>query len=782
MKKKAIKIAASTAVAASAFVAAAPAQQADAATNVTQLVTDAQNAGTVLKWAISLEGSADFVTAPHAQFNTAKKAIKAAETAVAKLSASEKLSAQAKLVEPKLQVTRATAYIDALTSSEKIVGLTEDLNGAIKSGNLDNVEKEYHKASFEFKTKQAKLLDRVYGQSTRTEIRNKVKPNMEKALDAVKYDITVKMHADKAATLTKEGKIAEAAEQLAKAEEMLNLKEATFTFKDQVKALYDDAVKALPLTALSVTSASADGNTVVVKLSKAPGAVANFAASQFVFVGGNDKVTATTATLNPDGKSVTLTLTGLQKNKEYTLYYQGAATAAKYQVTAAADTSFVSAQTDDAYRLNGKARSYSVKMTNADGTPFTGQVTIGLGTGLTNTFISSAELVSVNATSATVSVGIDGVLDFVVSNNVGAGTAETAKPTVSYIDNTGKTITKTDLGSVSFYPEAPNTLAGTPTVFTANEDSFYDATQKILFHDDAATGQPGYAYVVKSGDLFSVNGVGSTEAKFATAFSYNDTFIVNYFKDGISSFNITNDVTFTGITVANTGVSYEGSTFTFKGKGQAGYTVQVYARGDRNHKLGEAKVNADGTYQVAVRNVTNGVNQFDVVQVAPNGVIPAWNALVGDNLAHATAYVGTFGLNSVTAYDTATGGATPDSFLNAGDILVLNTSFDGYAGYDKSLSTTGTANIVIEASGRTATLTVARANTNNTANITSGKPTDLTNAVLITNITYGANVSPGAPLFDLDNLNYRAIQSVTGITNKDSLVLKKSVNGQIVSF
>ena len=57
MKKKAIKIAASTAVAASAFVAAAPAQQADAATNVNQLATDAQNAGTVLKWAIS--GSAN---------------------------------------------------------------------------------------------------------------------------------------------------------------------------------------------------------------------------------------------------------------------------------------------------------------------------------------------------------------------------------------------------------------------------------------------------------------------------------------------------------------------------------------------------------------------------------------------------------------------------------------------------------------------------------------------------------------------------------------------------
>lgn len=80
MKKKAIKIAASTAVAASAFVAAAPAQQADAATNVNQLITDAQNAGTVLKWAISVEGTADYKTEPWAEYNNAKNALKKQRT------------------------------------------------------------------------------------------------------------------------------------------------------------------------------------------------------------------------------------------------------------------------------------------------------------------------------------------------------------------------------------------------------------------------------------------------------------------------------------------------------------------------------------------------------------------------------------------------------------------------------------------------------------------------------------------------------------------------------
>ena len=69
MKKKAIKIAASTAVAASAFVAAAPANKADAAVNVDQLVKDAENAAGALKWAISVEGTADGKTAPVAIYN-----------------------------------------------------------------------------------------------------------------------------------------------------------------------------------------------------------------------------------------------------------------------------------------------------------------------------------------------------------------------------------------------------------------------------------------------------------------------------------------------------------------------------------------------------------------------------------------------------------------------------------------------------------------------------------------------------------------------------------------
>lgn len=114
-KSKTFKIS----VAASAIIAATPLTQANAATNVNQLVINAQNASTILKWAISVEGFADFKTKPYEEYNTAIKYIEAAEKAAASLSSSKRLSVQASLVDAKVQVKRAQAYIDAITSSEK---------------------------------------------------------------------------------------------------------------------------------------------------------------------------------------------------------------------------------------------------------------------------------------------------------------------------------------------------------------------------------------------------------------------------------------------------------------------------------------------------------------------------------------------------------------------------------------------------------------------------------------------------------------------------------------
>lgn len=241
--KKAIKIAASTAVAASAFVAVAPTQQADAATNVNQLVTDAANAGTVLKWAISVEGSANFQTRPFDEYNAAKKAIAAAEAAAKKLSTSEKLSVTAKLVDSKIQVTRAMAYIDAITSSEKIKADTAALETAIASNDIEKVEAAYHKATGEYR-KQAALLDRVYGQTTRDGIRNAVKPAIEKLVASVKNEVTVNMLIKAAAADVKAGKIAEAQLKLAEAQAIIDKNALKWETKLQLSV--DDVTKSLP--------------------------------------------------------------------------------------------------------------------------------------------------------------------------------------------------------------------------------------------------------------------------------------------------------------------------------------------------------------------------------------------------------------------------------------------------------------------------------------------------------------------------------------------------------
>ncbi|WP_391207587.1 hypothetical protein [Psychrobacillus sp. L4] len=318
MKKKAIKIAASTAVAASAFVAAAPAHQADAATNVNQLVTDAQNAGTVLKWAISLEGSADFVTRPYDQYNAAKKAVAAAEAAAKGLSTSEKLSVDAKLVDAKLQVKRAEAYIDAITSSEKIKDLTSKLNAAIATGDIEKVEPAYHTASAEYR-KQAKLLDRVYGQSTRDEIRNAVKPAIEKAVASVKNEVTVNMLVKAAAADVKAGLIVEANAKLAEAQAILDAN--VLKWETALQKSVTDAVASVPALPgnIAVETAAFHG-----EVGQTYAVVATFKAKSGGAYNGPVKVSFTDAT-GADGKKVAdaykvVTVNGAAPNSDNTYY------------------------------------------------------------------------------------------------------------------------------------------------------------------------------------------------------------------------------------------------------------------------------------------------------------------------------------------------------------------------------------------------------------------------------------------------------------------------------
>lgn len=671
MKKTAIKIAASTAVAASAFVAVAPAQQADAATNVNQLATNAQNAGTVLKWAISVEGSADYKTLPTAEYNAAKAAVKAAETAAAKLSATEKLSIQAKLVEPKTQITRAMSYIDAINSSTKIIGLTNDLNAAIKTGDLGQVETAYHKASFEFKTKQAKLLDRVYGQSTRDGIRNAVKPAMEASLDSVKYDVTVKMHLDKASALIKESKFEEAAAELAKADYNLKLKDAKFTFKTQLEKSYEDTATSLPLMALS---AAGDGkNTVTVKFSKEykySELVSTLEAGQFKING----LTVQSAKLSDDKKTVTLTTSTQKAATEYTVTWQGKTV--KFTTAAVADTTGIAVnETDVAYKETTESRTYTAKLTNTDGTPYVGRVTVKLNnynpTTDKVTGLSSAVLTTVNGQPLTTTLhewtGVtdsNGNLVYTIAAERGA-----TKDTVS-VTNVQPNIEKLD-GDKKNKDTALTHFFHLQTVNIVEE---LDVTALYVSAANDYVYAEGSKYKWDANDAFFIRGQKVSQEAFETALSNGDTVTVDYKVNAtdVSTWNITKDVTLaanTGFTNPKADVRFDGYNYDLSGKGQAGNTVKVY-RG--NDLMGTTVINSDGTWTLRAVNLTqDAANVFKAFQFAPgkdgNPVLGTGNT--PEHSATATIFEGAFKATKIILNDQNVAGLSVNDTL---DFTFLN--------------------------------------------------------------------------------------------------------------
>ena len=197
-KKKAIKVLGASVIAASAFVSTSPALAAST-TQVDTLVKSAVDAATVLKWAISTEGSADGKTRPYAQFNAAKAARDKAVAAINKLPAAQKATYLAKIdKEVNIHISRTTAYIDAITAGEKIAVKQAALEAKIAAGLIDaETEAAYHALSAELR-KQTALLDRVYGQSTRDAIRTQYKEAAQDVRDSVQNEVTAKIKLDQA--------------------------------------------------------------------------------------------------------------------------------------------------------------------------------------------------------------------------------------------------------------------------------------------------------------------------------------------------------------------------------------------------------------------------------------------------------------------------------------------------------------------------------------------------------------------------------------------------------
>lgn len=188
---KAIKLAGAATIAASAYVAVSPIQ-ADAAVSAESLVKKAEASKLQLQRAVSVDYRADAKTEPWTEFNQAKKDYTAAKATVNKLSGKQKQILGARLDDVNLWIVRGGHYIDAITSGKKLAQGQANLNALLAKGKMEEATTAYHQLSYEIK-KQAAMLYRVYGQSTRQAILNTYKIPAEAAKQKALYPVSVHM-------------------------------------------------------------------------------------------------------------------------------------------------------------------------------------------------------------------------------------------------------------------------------------------------------------------------------------------------------------------------------------------------------------------------------------------------------------------------------------------------------------------------------------------------------------------------------------------------------------
>lgn len=317
MKKKAIKLAAASAVAASAFVASAPAQT-DAASNV---AAEVSKAVTQMKKAyhtysdVTAKGEFADIKVVYKEYNAAKAAYNNAKALVNKAGGSKKDAYLAQLDSTYADyiTKRVVTYIDAYNYAKKLEEKKVALEKAIADKDLVAAEKYYHEISYELKTRTV-ILDRVYGKSTRDLLRAEFKTAAQDVRDSLIYDVTVAMKLRAAEEAVNKGDLATAEKALAAANEYLP--KVTETFKAEltaentkVKAAYEAALTP-KVESVSAINAKQVKVTFNVELDK--DSAENLANYTFGLQGAlSTNVvdgTGASAVLQSDGKSVLLTL------------------------------------------------------------------------------------------------------------------------------------------------------------------------------------------------------------------------------------------------------------------------------------------------------------------------------------------------------------------------------------------------------------------------------------------------------------------------------------------
>ncbi|TFI49670.1 hypothetical protein E4O93_01580 [Diaphorobacter sp. DS2] len=330
-KKKAIKLAAASAVAASAFVAAAPAQT-DAASNV---AVEVSKAVTQMKKAyhtysdVTANGEFAPIADVYKEYNAAKKAYANAKALVNKAGGADKDKHLAELEDTYADfiAKRVITYIDAYNYATTLQDKQFALEDALKEGDWDAAEEQYHAISYELKTRTV-ILDRVYGKTNRELLRGSFKADAQAARDSIQNEVTVKIYFDKAEGLLAEGKLEEAkaamdhvADYVAKLDKDTDFGAALLKKVEAAKEKYEE------LSVPAVKSVSAiNAKQLVIKFNKEVKTDsvldANGNLLSGVVVLGTTNLTGEAGKFDSSKKELTVTLTGgnvLAKDTEYSV-------------------------------------------------------------------------------------------------------------------------------------------------------------------------------------------------------------------------------------------------------------------------------------------------------------------------------------------------------------------------------------------------------------------------------------------------------------------------------
>lgn len=468
-KKKAIKLAAASAVAASAFVAAAPAQT-DAASNV---AVEVSKAVTQMKKAyhtysdVTAQGKFAPIADVYKEYNAAKKAYANAKAVVTKAggSAKEAYLAQLDATYNEYIAKRVVTYIDAFNYATALEDKKEALEAALEEKEWEKAEELYHEISYELNTRTV-ILHRVYGQTARNLLVDAFKVEAQDTRDSITNEVSVKMYYDKAKDLVAEGKLEDAkkamdhvADYVAKLDKDTDFGAYLLTQVSEVKAAYE--AKLAPavesVSAINATQVEVKFNVPVDAASvlDTTGAIKSTATFTLKELDGQSPVTVTKAAVSADGKTITLTTSGAV-SKRYDVVVDGLkATNGKnvakfHQVTNfVADTTaptIVGTERINAGQVKVKfsepMKAFStVTFKYADGSTVTG-VTGGISAGDSEAVFTMTSDVTANKEVVATFIGAQDQAGNLLTPNPAnvsfvRGAADGVAPTVSSITQTG---------------------------------------------------------------------------------------------------------------------------------------------------------------------------------------------------------------------------------------------------------------------------------------------------------------------------------------------------------